>query len=95
MITVLPNRSYSTDNILGIQLESWGNNCVTKINAPIFCLATSNSYPDFLCIPLPTPEPMTGLGFAVFTTASTCIFTISFRTISKGIGDLLVQKQVG
>ena len=26
--------------------------------------------------------------------ASTCIFTISFRTISKGIGDLLIQKQV-
>ena len=27
--------------------------------------------------------------------ASTCIFTISFRTISKSIGNLLIQKQVG
>ena len=64
---------------------------LAKYMHPIFCLAASNSYPAFLCIPLSTPDPMTGLGFAVFTIASTCIFTISFRTISKGIGNLLIH----
>ena len=57
---------------------------------PILCRAASSFAPAALCIPLSTPEPMTGSGFAVFTIASTCIFTMSFHTISTGIGGLLI-----
>ena len=62
-----------------------------KSMCPIFSLAASSSAPAFAWTSLSTPEPITGLGFAVFTTASTSIFTRLFLTISKGIIDFLLN----
>ena len=56
-----------------------------KAMSPIFFLAMRRSDPAPLWISLSTPPPTIGLGFAVFTIASTFIFTMLFLTISNGI----------
>ena len=62
----------TTDFIFGAS-TCWFEDCTV--------LSKKNSY----ITAASTPEPITGRGLAVLTMASTCIWVMSFRMISKGI----------
>ena len=59
---------------------------------PTRALMCNSSGPAASWMAESTPSPITGSGFAEFTSASTCIRVISLRTICSGIGVLLVRR---